>query len=64
VLATDESRDVGALKHAGIQAMAKQYKLQLTYAPKNSDTTGGQSLGLCAPTGHVTAVPISGEDFE
>jgi hypothetical protein len=24
-LASDESRDVGALKHAGIQAMAKQY---------------------------------------
>jgi len=24
-VASDESRDVGALKHAGIQAMAKQY---------------------------------------
>jgi len=36
-LATNESRDVGALRHAGIQAMAKQYKLQSTCAPKNSD---------------------------
>jgi len=34
-VAGDESRDVGALKHAGIQAMAKQYKLQRTYTPKN-----------------------------
>ena len=36
-VASNESRDVGALKHVGIQAMAKQYKLQPTYAPKNSD---------------------------
>ena len=34
-VASDESRDVGALKHAGIQAMAKQYKLRPTYALKN-----------------------------
>jgi hypothetical protein len=35
-VASDESRDVGALKHAGIRAMAKQYNLHPTYAPKNS----------------------------
>jgi len=35
--ASNENHDVGALKHAGIQAVAKQYKLQPTYAPKNSD---------------------------
>lgn len=27
-LASNESRDVGALKHAGIQAMAKEYNLR------------------------------------
>ena len=35
--ASNENHDVGALKHAGIQEVAKQYKLQPTYAPKNSD---------------------------
>lgn len=36
-VATDESRDIGALKRAGIQAMARQYELQASYAPKNSN---------------------------
>jgi hypothetical protein len=36
-VASDESRDVGALKQAGIQAMAKQYNFQPIYAPKNSN---------------------------
>ena len=39
-VASNESRDIGALKRAGIQAMAKQYDLQPTYAPKNSDSPG------------------------
>jgi len=34
-VAGDESRDVGALKRAAIQAMALHYELQPTYAPKN-----------------------------
>lgn len=34
-VASNESRDVGALKLAGIQAMARQYGLQPTYAHKN-----------------------------
>jgi hypothetical protein len=36
-VASNESLDVGALKHAGIQAIAKQYNLRQTYAPKNSN---------------------------
>ena len=35
--ASDESRDVGSLKRAAIQAMAKEYKSLSTYARKNSD---------------------------
>jgi len=42
-VASDESRDVGVLKRAGIQVMAKQYKLQPAYAPKNSDGPGKSS---------------------
>jgi hypothetical protein len=34
-VASNESRNVGALKRAGIQAMARQYELQRPYAPKN-----------------------------
>ena len=34
-MASDESRDVGALKRAAIQAMARHYELQPSYAPKN-----------------------------
>jgi hypothetical protein len=37
IVASNESLDVGALKHAGIQAIAKQYNLRQTYAPKNSN---------------------------
>jgi hypothetical protein len=35
--ASNESRDVGSLKQAAIQTMAKQYRLLSTFAPKNSD---------------------------
>ena len=38
-VASDESRDVGELKRAGIQAMARQYELQPTYAPRTQTGT-------------------------
>jgi hypothetical protein len=39
-VASNESHEVGALKHADMQAMAKQHKLHPTNASKNSDNPG------------------------